>query len=874
MDSNSDNTLLQPGVARELAQHRAERISQVRYRLHLDLRAGEPSLSGQAEIRFDLSQVDSPVILDFRDLDRSGGIVEGKISEVTVNGRAIGDARQMNGHAVLEATHFLIGENLIALRFETAIAPAGRPIIRHLDREDGSEYIHTLFVPMDASLAFPCFDQPDLKGRFSLSIEAPEEWTVIANGDLLPTEAGARPLTKRHRFAETRPISTYLFAFAAGPFQSFEAAAGDLPLRMLARKSQIARAREEWPAVRQLTQDGMRHLVEFFGRPFPFSKYDQVLLPGFAYGGMEHAGATFLREDAILFRATPTRGDWLGRAALILHELVHQWFGDLVTMRWFDDLWLKEGFANYMAYHAMAGISPLGLDSREIWKRFYLAHKPLAYTIDGTPGTTPIYQEVPNLKDAKSAYGAIVYQKAPSLLRALSFVIGEEAFRAGVRRFLDRHAYANAAWSDLVAAFEQAAGRPLDEWANAWIRQRGMPQVDLRWECRAGQIERIELTQKDALGEGKLWPIDAQLLMVDSNGETRRLPFSLPGPRIELPAARGQKCPRFIFANDGDYGYGRFLLDDRSRAEVMRRIGAVEDPFLRAVLWGALWDALRETQIAPEKYLALALKSMPRESDEELLQSLLERTTRTFQRYLSPRWHASWATRIEAQWAAGMVNAPTQGMRILYYRAFRGLASTETALKQLKEILAGKRKLPGIEIKPLDRWRMITALLAHGDPEAERLLAEEKRLDRGGDAPKQAYIAEAARPDAAVKRRYFDDYLRRGEIPEDWIEGSLASFNSLNQSALTLPYLKPSLAALPQVKRERKIFFVLAWLNAFIGGQTSAEALRIAREFLGSASLDRDLELKVREVMDELERTTLIRERNHKGIESQRPQRG
>ena len=291
----------------------------------------------------------------------------------------------------------------------------------------------------------------------------------------------------------------------------------------------------------------------------------------------------------------------------------------------------------------------------------------------------------------------------------------------------------------------------------------------------------------------------------------------------------------------------------------MRRIGAVEDPFLRAVLWGALWDALRETQIAPEQYLSLALKSMPRESDEELLQSLLERATRTFQRYLAPRRHASWATRIEAQWAAGMVNAPTQGMRILYYRAFRGIASTETALKQLKEILAGKRKLPGIEIKPLDRWRMITALLAHGDPEAERLLAEEKRLDRGGDAPKQAYIAEAARPDAAVKRRYFDDYLRRGEIPEDWIEGSLASFNSLNQSALTLPYLKPSLAALPQVKRERKIFFVLAWLNAFIGGQTSAEALRIAREFLGSASLDRDLELKVREVMDELERTTRIR---------------
>src|SRR5262249_35630701 len=513
---------------------------------------------------------------------------------------------QTGGHLVLPARHFKSGENTIAMDFETAVATANRPIIRYQDRDDGGEYIYTLFVPMDASLAFPCFDQPDLKARFTLTAAVPYEWTIVTN-------TREQTVTRDGRisawiFQETHPISAYLFAFAAGPFKQIAGDGGSVPLRVFVRQSKLQRAKEEWPEVERLTREGIKHMVDFFDQPFPFTKYDQVLIPGFAYGGMEHAGATFLREDSILFRAVPTKNDKLNRASLVLHELAHQWFGDLVTMRWFDDLWLKEGFANFMASHAMASI----YDPNEIWKRFYQAHKPLAYGIDSTKGTTPIYQEVRNLKDAKSAYGAIVYQKAPSLLRALTFVIGEANFRDGVRLFLKEHAYANAEWSDLIGAFERVSKQKLQTWADAWVKRRGMPQVDVEWKCDArGLIDRFEITQRDTLDEGGVWPVKTRLSLVYDDADPQPITAQFDGKRSTVREAIGKKCPAYVFANDGDFGYGRFMLDARSREAVIARIGSVKDPFLRTMLWGALWDAVREAEMNPRDYISLALKTLP-----------------------------------------------------------------------------------------------------------------------------------------------------------------------------------------------------------------------------------------------------------------------
>ena len=480
------------GVTRELARERAAEISELRYRLSFRLVPLASSTAGTEEIRFRLKTVPSttPLLLDFRD---------GAIQSLTVNGVAT-PVRTENGHIELPASSLRAGSNIVRVQFTAQVGPAGKAITRYEDHDDHTEYLYTLFVPMDASMAFPCFDQPDLKARFQLELTAPENWTVVSN----TAAEGASTVTagqRRTAFAETKPISTYVFAFAAGPFRKLDGADGTPALYV--RQSKLQTAKAEAPEVQRTAAQGMAYLSAFFAQPFPFPKYEMVLIPGFAYGGMEHAGITFLREESVLFRVAPTHTDLLNRDIVVLHELTHQWFGDLVTMRWFDDLWLKEGFAEYLAYQTLAELKP----DENIWKRFYEANKPSAYAIDSTQGTTPIYQDIPNLKDAKSAYGAIVYDKAPGVLKQLSFLLGAEQFRDGLRLYLKEHAYGNADWADLVHAFERVSRKPLGPWAEMWIHHRGMPQVDVAWACDGDRLSRLSLSQKDVLGTADLWPI-------------------------------------------------------------------------------------------------------------------------------------------------------------------------------------------------------------------------------------------------------------------------------------------------------------------------------------------------------------------------------
>jgi len=830
------------GIPRELARDRASLVSDLRYNLRFSLTAHASTAGGHEELSFQLKSV-APLLLDFR---------EGTASNLVVNNSATPVVAE-NGHIVLPAEKLRVGQNMVTMDFTAPVAPAGKAITRFEDKDDGSEYLYTLFVPMDASMAFPCFDQPDLKGRFRLTVSAPNTWTVISN---TAAEGGVGHAWVIDRtFAETQPISTYLFAFAAGPFRKVHDVPG-LP-GLYVRQSKLQKAEAEAAEVQEITKQGIDYLSNFFAQPFPFPKYDMVMIPGFAYGGMEHAGATFLREESILFRIAPTHSDRLGRDILLLHELTHQWFGDLTTMRWFDDLWLKEGFAQYMAYHALDALKP----TENIWKRFYQAIKPAAYTIDATKGTTPIYQDIPNLKDAKSAYGAIVYSKAPGLLKQLDFVLGDNNFRDGLRLYLKEHTYGNAEWSDLVHAFERVSGQSLTEFASTWIRRRGMPQIDVNWTCDGDRLARLSLAQHDVLGEGGVWPLATQILLSYRDRDPVRVRAQLSQAQAEVEDAAGKPCPEFVFANDQDYAYGRFLLDPQSQKAVMQKMGDVHDLFERTLLWGSLWDAVREARLAPRDYLVLAQRLLPDEKDESLAQSVIGHVTTALHRYVNAEVQQQFVSKFESIATDLMLHSPDQGLRIIWFRALRGLAQTPTGRDQLKGLLSGKISVPGVELRQLDRWSMVTALVALKDPEADAVFAAEKKRDPSGDGQKYAYAAEAARPDGPTKQQYFQDYLHNPGRPEDWVEQSLGAFNYWNQAELNQPFLRPALDALPQVKRERKIFFLLAWLNAFIDGQQSPAAQAQVHEFLKAANLDHDLQLKILEVVDELDRTVRIRQR-------------
>ncbi|HET6764609.1 MAG TPA: M1 family aminopeptidase, partial [Longimicrobiaceae bacterium] len=604
----SPPAVVTPGVSRDLALRRSAEIADVTYRLALDVTAADTA-AGTVTIGFTRRTGSGDVVLDFR--GRSLG-------RVRVNGAALRDVRWENGHVVLPAARLQRGANRVEAAFSTGIAAAGTSIIRYRDAADGATYLYTLLVPADANQLFPCFDQPDLKARFRTTITAPAGWKVLSNGPLLRRDAAPAPgRATRWTFGATEPISTYLAAFAAGPWATWQSAPpGELPITLYARASR--RGEVEADSILRANRQAIRWMEAYTGLPFPFAKFDMLLAPAFPFGGMEHVGAVFYSEEQFVYRERPTLNQRLGREATIDHEVAHQWFGDYVTMRWFDDLWLKEGFATFLAARMQATLNP----ASGAWKTFYLRNKPAAYGVDATSGTTPVWQELANLDLAKSNYGAIVYNKAPGVLRQLEFLVGDSLFRAGLGRYLRAHPYGNATWRDLLAAVEQSSATPLKGFGTEYILRAGMPRVQTVLATADGRITSLGLAQSPVRrlpgDRGGWWPGRVRVRLAYHDRPEVVLPVAFDGDTTAVPAAVGLPAPDYVFANDGDYGYGLFLPDSASAAYVAAHVGEERDDLRRAMLWGALWDLMRDGRLPPAAFLATAARELPRENDEQV----------------------------------------------------------------------------------------------------------------------------------------------------------------------------------------------------------------------------------------------------------------
>ncbi len=998
----ADSPPIEPGVSQALAQWRAARYSDVRYKLNLTLEKMSPVLNGTLEIRVKVREsgcggvgetkaetrpVGSvpSIILDWR--KNSGHEKLSTISNVTVNGASLSSAPpddpgftlfyasgklayfELDDHLIFR-DGVVAGENVIKLDFTSPILTSGSAITRYVDKEDGAEYIYSLFVPSDASTAFPVFDQPDLKARFHLSFLRPsKDWKWITNTpcvgrweDNYSDPKKEAPL--EYRCEETKPISTYVFAFVAGPFQRFDdtkaiykdwdpkdvthffpeppkggnlsgsegvlvrdkgstlptpkntlptgrvsASDTDLASHIYVRKSQAAKFKPHAAEVFRLNREGIKYLETYFDYKFPFPKYDLVLIPEFPFGGMEHAGATFLREASIIFPTEPTKSDYISRANLIFHEAAHQWFGDTVTMRWFDDLWLKEGFAEFMAYKTLEKVMP----DAGAWKVFYERNKQAAYLTDSTKGTTPIYQKIDNLSAAKSAYGNIVYRKAPSFLRQAEFYLGEQKFQTAARAFLKKHEYANAGWEDLVGEFGKVYGHHLDDWGESWVKQRGLavfrPTVyDHLIDEANGKRENIHgvtFTPRDLLLERKQWTSKIKFLSKYKDGtfkETERIFDRLSASEVNDYrngfTFENNRDPVLILPNYQDYGYGIFLLDAKSRDYVLKNIQNEKDPFLRSMMWGSLWDSVREAELDPKVYVELVIKNLPSEQDETIVSSILGRVGTAMNYYITgkaeppalaggtntssksaskPPAYAGGSAlnaRLEAVLLDRLQHAPTAGQRITFYRAFVTTASTAKGREVLKEMLAqgssgDKRSANAVSagsrhsdvpLRTKDRFDIVTRLIILGDPDAPKLLAQLEKTETGDDAKRYAYAARAGIVTAVNKAKYWSDFTANKDISESWIEAAFGPFNSVRHSDLTVSYLERALAELPTHKRTRKIFFVNGWLGAFIGGQKSEAALAIVNKFLAdNPNLDHDLRLKILENVDLIERAVKIR---------------
>ncbi|HEX6105838.1 MAG TPA: M1 family aminopeptidase, partial [Gemmatimonadales bacterium] len=732
-----------PGISLALARHRAATLGDVRYDLSLDVTALDSAV-GRVTVRFRRSG-NADAVLDFRGR---------RLGRVTVNGAPYTGAAPANGHLVIPAARLRPGENVMDLAFVADIAPSGASVIRAHDPTDGSDYLYTLLVPADAHQLFPCFDQPDLKAKVRLTLATPAGWSAVANAPAASADTAGNRVTTR--FGETGPISTYLIAFAAGPWHRVTSTEHGRSITAYVRRSRAAEA--DLDTLLALNHRALGWMERYFGRPYPFGKFDFVLAPAFPFGGMEHPGAVFYSEDGFIFRERPTLPRRLARFSTILHEAAHQWFGDLVTMRWFDDLWLKEGFASFMAARALADLEP----AADAWKTFHLGNKPSAYAVDRTAGTRPLWQALDNLDQAKSNYGAIVYNKAPAVLKQLEYLVGEPAFQSGVRRFLERHAWNNATWRDLLAAIGSAADRPLDRFGRDFMLRPGMPVVEQRVVLRGRRIARLTLAQQPARplsGDGP-WLQRTELLLAWRNRPPVRIPVELRDTVTDVVAARGLPAPDLVFANARDYGYFLLLLDSASvRALETGALGRTEEPFLRAMLWGALWDQVRGYRLEPERFVRLALRELPAEPDEQIVPFVLSRLDRAVRAYLLPDRRKLVQTEIERVLRAGAADGSrAYGVRKAYVNAFIALAASSEGVRGLDSLLRAD-SVAGEPLRDPTRWDIVTRLLILGARSAEAQLIAQGERDTTPDGRRRAFIAAAGRADAQTKRTYWTRYF-------------------------------------------------------------------------------------------------------------------
>ncbi len=801
-----------PGVQRALAEERARTIDELRYEVSLEIpEARIEPIRGRVTASFELAVPPaSPLVFDFaQPADRVLAVAAGG---------APATYRVADEHLVVAPETLRAGGNEVAIDF---LAGDGS-----LNRND--DYLYTLFVPDRARVALPVFDQPDLKARFELRLAVPAGWRAVANGELVEIEPG--PERQVYRFAPTEPIPTYLFAFAAGRFEVETAERRGRTLNLYHRETDRGKLERNREAIFDLHAAALDWLEEYTGIPYPFAKLDFVAVPAFQYGGMEHPGAIFYRDRSLFLDPAATRGELLGRASLIAHETAHMWFGNLVTMEWFDDVWMKEVFANFMA----AKIVNPSFPEIDHELRFLLAHYPSAYRVDRTAGTHPIRQELENLDRAGSLYGAIIYQKAPIAMRHLELLTGEEAFRAAVRRYLDAHRYGNAGWPHLVAELDAEVDEDLRAWSGIWVEGAGRPTVRAELDVAGGTVAALRLRQEDPFGQGRVWSQRLTVRLGYAGSADRTIGLHLRRPEVEVAEARGLPAPDFVLANGAGVGYGRFVLDPRSLGFLLESLPKIDDATVRATAWISLRDAMLEGEVRPASLVDLALRALESEDDELLVEHVLGFLTAAYWRYLPTALRNAVVRRAEELLWRLLGGASEARLKAVYLAAYRELASSPGAVARLRRLWAGEETIDGLPLEENDLVALAQGLAVRGVGDAEAILdAQLARIENPDRRARFEFERPALSADPAVRRRFFDSLAEAANREhEPWVLSALGFLHHPLRAASAVDTIRPALEMLEEIQRTGDIFFPLGWLSAILDGHRSAEAAGIVRGFL------------------------------------------
>ncbi|MFZ0428210.1 MAG: M1 family aminopeptidase [Acidobacteriota bacterium] len=823
------------GVSLELARERAGRITDLIY--SLTFRVPEPpdqSLSGSLVLSFGLSGAGKPLIIDFR-------APSADLETVTSGGRPVAHEFR-RGQIVLPAQVLKEGRNTFEFGFKASDVALNR-------RRD---YLYTLFVPDRAATAFPCFDQPDLKARYRLVLSLPQGWTAVSNG----RSSAAVEVGRHHvvRFQETEPLSTYQFAFAAGKFQVVERKIGERTVRLYHRETDQAKLARNLDAIFDLHAQALDWLERYTAIPLPYQKFDFVLLPAFQFGGMEHPGAVYYRDTLLLLEPSATRNDELRRASLIAHETSHMWFGNLVTMRWFSDVWMKEVFANFMA----AKIVNPAFPEVDHELRFLLAHQPVAYDVDRSLGTHAIRQKLENLQQAASLYGPIIYQKAPAVMRQLEVLVGEKELREGLRRYLDRFRFGNADWNDLIGILDDLTPEDLRTWSRAWVEEAGRPTVTVEAAgTGTSGAPALEIRQSDPLGRGLLWSQELHVVSGDPDSvhrQTLRLKEAV--TPLDLSA---RKRPAFIVPSADGLGYGFFRLDEGSRRLLLAGIPPTLPAATRAAVWLSLWDGVLAGDIPSETFIEAVLRGLDAEGDELLQEHLLERVATAF--WALGLWHEpDLGPRIEASLWKRLDSDAGPASKLASLRTLASVVTSDDGVERLTRLWKGEERVEGLELGESDSTRLALELALRRDGvSCEQVLdAQFQRLENPERRDEFAFERAALSSSPDRREALFEEIAGKlGTVRENWSLDALHYLTHPLRGSEAEPRIRRALELLPRVESDGSIFFPQRWLEALFWGQSSPESAKLVKDYLGSSpDLPLRLQRRVLQAADLLLRTT------------------
>jgi aminopeptidase N len=792
-----------PNLTRDQAAERAALITVDSYRIDLDLTDGN---GGPGERIFR-----SITTVEFAALPGADTVIDiaaDKIHRATLNGREL-DVSGYDESIGIELTG-LAEHNVVVVDADCRYSNTGEGLHRFVDPVDNEVYLYSQFETADAKRMFACFDQPDLKAVFHVSVTAPQHWQVVSNGAVTSVDGGV------HIFATTPRMSTYLVALIAGPYarwdDSYSDAHGEIPLGIFCR----ATLAEFMDAERLFTQtkQGFGFYHKNFGVPYAFGKYDQLFVPEFNAGAMENAGAVTFLEDYV-FRSKVTRASYERRAETVLHEMAHMWFGDLVTMRWWDDLWLNESFATFASVLCQSEAT----EFTQAWTTFANAEKSWAYRQDQLPSTHPVAADIPDLAAVEVNFDGITYAKGASVLKQLVAYVGLEHFLAGLRDYFRAHAFDNATFDDLLSALETASGRDLSDWGRQWLKTTGLNTLRADFDVDAdGRFTRFAVAQSGAApgaGETRVHRLAVGIYDDDGSGKLVRIhreELDVDGESTEVPALVGVSRGRLVLVNDDDLTYCSLRLDPDSLQTALERIADIAEPLPRTLVWSAAWEMTRDAELRAHDFVSLVSGGVHAETEVGVAQRLLLQAQTALGSYAEPDWARSEGWPAFADRLVELARGAEAGSdhQLAFVNALCSSVLSTRHVVVLADLLdhdPAELGLAGLSIDTDLRWRIVTALAAAGDIDADGpqtpFIDAEVERDPTAAGKRHGAQASAARPQLAVKEKAWSQVIEDDTLPNITARSIIGGFVEPGQAELLKPFTERYFAAIRGVWQRR-----------------------------------------------------------------------